>query len=410
MGKYLKIKHNKIMQTLKLIRFGLVGLCFLSCPVWSAENISLSAWMRAFKAEAIASDISAITIKNTFKSAKYLPQVIKLDRAQPEFITPFLNYVDKRVNASTVARGKNLIQENDVLLTQIENQYGVPKQILIAFWGVETGYGSNKGQFGLPSALMTLAYEGRRADFFRGQLLDTMRIVDAGHHHISGMRGSWAGASGHMQFMPSTMLKYGVDADNDGRVNIWTSLPDAFASAANYLSLTGWQKNEIAAIEVKLPATFPYNEAMLTNRKNVTDWVKLGVTDVNGKTLPNLTNAAIVLPQGWQGPAFMVFTNFDVMMDWNRSVNYALSVAHLASQYSGGAAIIGGTDAEKQALTYYQMITLQNKLNALGFDCGKPDGFPGLQTQAAVRQYQATKNLPQDGYASPSLYEKIFSL
>jgi membrane-bound lytic murein transglycosylase B len=272
---------------------------------------------------------------------------------------------------------------------------------------LETEYGSNKGNYGLPSSLMTLAYEGRRAEFFRNQLLDTMRIVDAKHNTVAGMRGSWAGAMGHMQFMPSTLLKHGVDADGDGRINIWTSLPDAFASAANYLANTGWRKDEPVALEVKLPANFDYSLAQLNSRKNTVDWSSLGVLDIEGKALPVLENAAILLPQGWQGPAFVVFSNFDVVMDWNRSVKYALSVAHLANRFVDDKPMLADAGLEKEALTFNQMWALQARLNLLGFKCGIPDGFPGLKTQGAIRQYQATKNLPQDGYASPSLYQQL---
>jgi lytic murein transglycosylase len=254
---------------------------------------------------------------------------------------------------------------------------------------------------------MTLAYEGRRAEFFRAQLLDTMRIVDAGHNTVAGMRGSWAGAMGHMQFMPSTLLKHGVDADGDGRINIWTSLPDAFASAANYLANTGWRKNEPVALEVKLPENFDYSLAQLNSRKSTADWSSLGVLDIDDKALPVLENAAILLPQGWQGPVFMVFSNFDVVMDWNRSVNYALSVAHLANRFVDDKQIVAGAELENEALTFNQMWALQARLNLLGFKCGIPDGFPGFKTQAAIRQYQASKNLPQDGYASPGLYQQL---
>ncbi len=364
-------------------------------------------WLNELKAEAKADSISPKTIKSTFKNAKYLPQVIVLDRGQPEFISPFLSYIDRRVTSDKIAQGRAMLQRHETLLSRIETQYGVPKQILVAFWGLETHYGENQGGFGLPSALMTLAYEGRRAEFFRSQLLDAMRIVDAGHNNVAGLRGSWAGAMGHMQFMPSTMLKHGVDADGDGRINIWRSLPDAFSSAANYLARTGWHKDEPAMTEVKLPNNFDYSLAHLLNRKSTADWSKLGVVDIDGKPLPALDNAAILLPQGWQGPTFMVFSNFDVIMDWNRSVNYALSVAHLANQFVGDKPIMAGLEAESEALTFNQMWALQGKLNELGFDCGAPDGFPGFKTQAAIRQYQATKNFPQDGYASPSLYQQL---
>jgi len=384
-----------------------VFIFVFSIQVHAFDKKDFSVWLKHLKRDAKEANISSKTIKNTFKSAKYLPQVIVLDRGQPEFISPFLSYIDKRVTPSKIELGRAMIQQQDALLNQIGAQYGVPKEILVAFWGLETHYGENQGGFALPSALMTLAYEGRRAEFFRGQLLDAMRIVEAKHTTVAGMRGSWAGAMGHMQFMPSTFLKHGVDADSDGRINIWTSLPDAFASAANYLAKTGWRKSELTSIEVKLPENFDYSLAQLHNRKSTADWSQLGVVDIDNNALPALDNAAILLPQGWQGPAFMVFSNFDVIMDWNRSVNYALSVAHLANQFAGEKPIIAGLEAESEALTFNQMWALQGKLNELGFNCGMPDGFPGFKMQAAIRQYQATKNLPQDGYASPSLYQQL---
>ena len=382
-------------------------LLFVGFAAHAYDANEFAIWLREFKQEAKAADISAKTIKNTFKKAKYLPQVIVLDRGQPEFITPFLSYIQKRVTLGKIGLGRAMLQQHEVLLNQIEVGYGVPKQVIVAFWGLETSYGENKGSFGLPSSLMTLAYEGRRAEFFRSQLLDTMRIIDAGHNNIAGMRGSWAGAMGQMQFMPSTLLKYGIDADADGRINIWSSLPDAFSSAANYLAKTGWRKDEPTMLQVKLPANFDYSLAQLNNRKSAERWSVLGVRDTDNKLLPALDNAAILLPQGWQGPAFMVFSNFDVIMDWNRSVNYALSVAHLANQFSADKLIVVNDKAENEALTFNQMWALQGKLNQMGFDCGTPDGFPGLKTQAAIRQYQASKTLPQDGYASPSLYQQL---
>lgn len=366
-----------------------------------------SNWLHELKQEAMAENISSETITNTFKEAKHLPRVIVLDKSQPEFISPFLIYIDKRITPNHIQRGRLMLYAHEVLLNQIEAQYDVPKELIVAFWGLETHYGANKGDFSLPSTLMTLAFEGRRAEFFRGQLLDTMRIIDAGHNNVAGLRGSWAGAMGHMQFMPSTLLKHGVDADGDGRINIWTSLPDAFASAANYLAKTGWRKDEPAMKEVKLPANFDYSLAQLSNRKSVADWVKLGVFAIDESAMPALDNVAIVLPQGYKGPAFMVFNNFDVIMDWNRSVNYALSVAHLVNQFSADKPIIAGAEAGNEALTFNQMWALQGKLNEMGFDCGAPDGFPGFKTQAAIRQYQASKLLPQDGYASPSLYQQL---
>ena len=393
------------------------GVLVLSLHAHAYDADDFADWLLEFKQEAKAENISAKTIKAIFKHAKYLPRVIVLDRGQPEFITPFLSYINKRVTLSKIAHGRAMLEQHQVLLNQVETQYGVPKQVLVSFWGLETGYGENKGGFGLPSSLMTLAYEGRRAEFFRHQLLDAMRIVDAGHNDVAGMRGSWAGAMGHMQFMPSTLLKHGVDADGDGRINIWNSLPDAFSSAANYLAKTGWRKDEPAILQVKIPDNFEYSLAQLNTRKSTAEWTKLGILPLADSDFPTLENTAILLPQGWQGPAFMVFSNFDVIMDWNRSVNYAISVALLANQFNSpdqfiaDKPIIAGNAlknvAEVEALSFNQMWALQAKLNTLGFNCGAPDGFPGLKTQAAIRQYQASKNLPQDGYASYSLYQQL---
>ncbi len=407
---------NQALKT-QAFKFGAVkrfffalGFIFASFTANAVDKQAFLQWQKDFKIEAKSAGISAKTIQTTFKNAKFLPQAITLDRAQPEFILPFISYINSRVNSNQVKLGRALLNNYDTILTPIDLQYGVPKELLVAFWGLETHYGANKGNFSLPSSLMTLAYEGRRAAFFRAQLLDAMRIVDAGHNSVAGMRGSWAGAMGNMQFMPSTMLKHGVDADGDGRINIWTSLPDSFASAANYLIKAGWQKGEIAMLEVKLPEHFNYNLAQLQNRKSAANWQRLGVNTMDNQPLPVQDNAAILLPQGWQGPAFMVFTNFDVIMDWNRSVNYALSVVHLANQLVADKPIIAGTDVENVSLTFNQMWALQGKLNELGFDCGAPDGFPGLATQAAVRQYQAAEKLPQDGYASASLYQLLFQI
>lgn len=383
-----------------------VGLSFCSA-LWAEDKPSFEAWLIAFKAEASQNNISQKTIEASFENAKYLPQVIILDRAQPEFISPFLTYVKARVNPKSIATGRQMLQKHQILLSQLEAQYGVPKQVLVAFWGLETAYGKNQGDFGLPSSLMTLAYEGRRAAFFRSQLMDALRIVDAGNSTVAGLRGSWAGAMGHMQFMPTTLLQYGVDGDDDGVVHIKTSLADAFASAANYLESVGWDSGAPIATEVKLPEGFDYALAQLEVRKTSNDWEALGVRQIDNSALPKLENTAIILPQGWQGPAFMVARNFDTVMDWNHSINYALSISHLADQLVQDKLIKGGELAEKEGMTFNQMWALQGRLNLLGYDCGSPDGFPGLKTQQAIRQYQAANKLPQDGYASPSLYLRL---
>lgn len=372
------------------------------------EQDDFTIWLEAIKADARSENISETTVENTFKKATYLPNVIVLDRSQPEFVSTFFTYINKRITESRVNEGRHKLNENSVLLHKLEQQYGVPGNIIIAFWGLETNYGSYKGSYALPSALMTLAYEGRRADFFRGQLMDLMRIADAGHSRIDDMRGSWAGAMGHMQFMPSTFVTYAVDGDGDGRNDIWNSLPDAFSSAANYLSRIGWKTDEPVALEVQLPPHFDYAQAQLSLRKPSTEWIHLGVRKADGTPLPIIDNTAILLPQGWQGPAFLVANNFDVIMKWNRSINYALSVSHLADQLHQDKPIINGwAVADYAGISFNQAWAMQAKLNALGFDSGNPDGFPGTKTQQAIRSYQLQRGLPADGYPSHALFSQL---
>ncbi len=399
--------NNKTGLLLRGVLYGLLLDSVLL--VHADEKLPPAAWMRDLKQEAMSAGISRQTVNTTFKGARLLPRVVQMDRGQPEFITPFMDYMAKRVTRQKIAQGREMLQQHASLLMGIEKRYGVPASLLVAFWGMETNYGANQGDFALPSALMTLAYDGRRAAFFREQLIDIMRIVEAGHAPVKSLRGSWAGALGHMQFMPSTMLRYGVDADGNRKINLKDSLPDAFASAANYLSQVGWKASEPAMMEVTLPLEFDYALAQLTLKKTTAEWFALGVTRVDGDALPEVSQAAILLPQGWQGPALMVFPNFEVVMDWNRSVNYALSVLHLSNNLLADNELQGGTVTPSEAMSFNQMWALQLKLNALGFDCGPPDGFPGLKTQAAIRQYQASQQLPQDGYASPDLLARMLS-
>ncbi|HQS36775.1 MAG TPA: lytic murein transglycosylase [Methylotenera sp.] len=421
-----------------------------------------SLWLQHLRTEAMLSGISDETALEAVNHIQFLPDVIALDRSQPEFISPFLEYYQKRVNAQKLQNGQQLLAEHAQMLNQIEAQYGVSKFALIAFWGMETQYGRNQGKLDVLSSLATLAYEGRRTDFFRGQLLDAMRMIDNRHVTIDALKGSWAGAYGNMQFMPTTFMLYAVDGDSDGNIDVANSLPDAFASAANYLSQIGWRSHEPVMLEVQLPESFDWSSAQLNIRKPIQAWSKLGVRalhldagvpsfiqtikpkavrhkvtskKVAKKSVNKLSNqpsstvtptvrtvnldmlaldvkgpAAILLPQGYRGPAFMVFDNFDVIMDWNRSVNYALSVAQMAEQLQYETKrIVGGQAAEDGALSFSEMLDLQSILNMRGFIAGEPDGLPGFKTQQALREYQLANKLPADGYASRSIYQRIYA-
>lgn len=415
----------------------------------------LSDWLQELKQEAMSLGVTEKTANATINHIEMLPNVIELDRAQPEFVSPFLDYYQRRVDSLKITQGRKLLSQHAEMLDKIEAQYGVPKALLIAFWGMETNYGRNLGNIDTLSALATLARDGRRASFFRNQLIDAMYMIDAGNADVDQFIGSWAGAFGHMQFMPSTFIAYAVDGDGDKKIDVINSKADAFASAANYLSQVGWERGEPAMIEVRLPADFDWQNAQYNLKKSVGEWRKLGIgkmqvsnsasafelaqnSAINNKlvkkknkaavnqisfktnqpnaldanaaqyasqtALPNASGqAAIVLPQGWRGPAFMIFDNFNAVMDWNRSVNYALSVVQLAKRINGEQHILGGQFAEVGALSFKQMKVLQAELNAHGFNAGEPDGFPGMRTQEAVRAFQISQRLPADGYASPNI-------
>jgi lytic murein transglycosylase len=369
------------------------------------EADDFQSWLITVHQEAIDLQIAPAAVDATLSQATYLPRVIELDRKQPEFVTSFSAYVNRRINPRVVGKGKQMMQDYQGVLYVVEELYQVPREVLVAFWGLETNFGGFMGDIPLASALATLSYEGRRAEFFKRELFNLMRVVEREQRYDSPVVGSWAGATGHMQFMPTTLLKYGVDADADGKIDIWDSYPDVFSSAANYLAQAGWQPGKPVSFQVALPAGFDYSQAQWQLNKPVSEWVKAGVAGVPDSAL-NLPQAAILLPQGFDGPAYMVFPNFDVIMQWNRSVNYALAVGLLSQQLRQDTYTLL-MPPEPPALSYQQMWSLQEALNARGFDCGTPDGFPGAKTQAAIRRYQASKGLPQDGYAGADIYNRL---
>ncbi len=417
-------------------------LSLIGFSTLAAAKPSFKVWLSQVKQEALAAGISSATVNATIKHIRWLPKVIKLDHQQPEFVTTFEGYYYSHVTPKRVRTGRQKLRTFRTLLAQLEKQYGIPRTVLLALWGMETNYGGFKGDTDTVSALATLAYEGRREAFFKAQLLDAMWILDQHRLSFSHLNGSWAGAFGHMQFMPSTFRHHAKNGDHNPRVDIKHSVPDAMHSAANYLSKIGWRVGLPSAIQIQLPERFDYQQAQLTQRKTLAEWAAMGVVAVNAHLsdyqyaenyhtyrkrrnnsryagynvrsikyqplasleLPMQTSAAIVLPQGWRGPAFMVFDNFHTLLDWNRSVNYALSVTFLANQLADQTVVVIDSGEQSGALSRLQMQRLQKLLKQFGFDPGPADGYPGLKTQAAIRQYQQAVGLPADGFASLQLY------
>lgn len=383
------------------MRSVVLALCLFATGAHAQTDFP--AWLRAFEQEALNRGISQTTLDSALGDLQLAPRVVELDRKQPEFVDTFIQYLERRVTPSQIARGQALLVEHQALFAEVEKRYGVPREILAAFWGLETNYGATTGDMLIPAALATLAFDGRRSAFFRAELLDALAIIEAGHVTAPEMKGSWAGAMGQMQFMPSTFRRYAVDGDNDGRIDLWSSLPDALHSAGNYLKQAGWKSGKPAALEVRLPKDFEWRNARLSYRRPVAEWQAAGVELASGAPLSKqFGRAGIVVPQGARGPAFMVWDNFDVILQWNRSVSYALSVAILADQLAGNTSMPTAGESASP-LSTVQLISLQQQLTELGFDAGVADGVPGIKTQSAIRRYQIAHQLPADGYPSEPL-------
>ena len=288
-------------------------------------------FLRDVRAEARRAGISERTLAAALDGLEPIPRVLELDRRQPEFVLTFAQYRDRQVTPARIARGRDLKAEQRALLAGIERRYRVPAPVVLAIWGVETNYGSNTGGFPVVGALATLAWEGRRASFFRNELLAALRILDAGHVQPAAMRGSWAGAMGQPQFMPSSFERFAVDHDGDGRRDIWTSRADALASIANYLARHGWREGEPWGREVRLPHGFDPALAGREPSRPLSAWARIGVRAAGGGALPaSELPAGIVIPDGPTGPAFAVHRNFAVLRRYNPSDFYALSVGLLA--------------------------------------------------------------------------------
>jgi len=377
----------------------------------AATLAGFHAWVQAFAQEALAAGIRPQTLEATLGHAQWQPRVVELDRAQPEFTRPPWAYLDSAVSPQRVAQGREQLRAHAAALDAAAKQHGVPASVITAIWGMESNYGRNFGSFRTVDALATLAYDGRRRDWARGELLAALRIVDQGDIAADAMIGSWAGAMGHTQFLPSVFLAHAVDADGDGRRDIWGSVPDVAASTANFLRHSGWQTGEHGGepwgVEVLLPPGFDYARAELTVRQDGAAWAAEGVRGVDGGPLPALQGASVLTPAGARGPAVLVGPNFRALLRYNNSVNYALAVGLLARQIDGGAGLQTPWPRDLQPLSRGEVQALQELLNARGMDTGTPDGVAGPATRAGVRRYQQSLGLPADGYATRELLQRL---
>jgi membrane-bound lytic murein transglycosylase B len=378
-------------------------------PLQAAENNlpDFQSCVAGLKDKALQAGISPKTTDEVLSSVTFLDRVIELDRRQPEFTTTFADYLGKRVNEARISKGRELLREHRELLDRVTRATGVPGPYLVAFWGLETNFGSYFGKMPVPSSLATLACDPRRSTFFTEQLMAALRIIEEGAITSDQMEGSWAGAMGHVQFMPTVFLKHAVDADGDGRRDLWNSLPDAMMSAGRFLESMGWNGDYRWGREVVLPAGFDYSKAD-GRRLPLEAWRQMGITDAFGNPLAREPiDAKLIVPAGHRGPAFLVYHNFDVIMGWNRSEFYAIAVGHLADRIAGAGGLQNPPPEDLPALSRDQIIQLQETLNELGYDSGKADGIMGSATRSAIRAYQQDQQMVADGYPGSKLLEKL---
>ncbi|MGF1643916.1 MAG: lytic murein transglycosylase [Thiotrichales bacterium] len=364
-------------------------------------------WLAGFRREARAAGIAESTLARALDGIHYRPRVIELDRSQPEFVRPIWQYLDAAVSEQRVAQGRTQLNAHRETIRHAEQRYGVPGEIIVAIWGIESNYGGNFGSFATLDALATLAYEGRRRDFARGELLAALRIIERGDIEPERMIGSWAGAMGHTQFIPSSFVAYAVDGDQDGRRDIWNSIPDVVASTANYLARSGWRRGQSWAVEVRLPNDFNHAETELSVRRSSRDWAAMGVRAVDSGTLPEFDAGSVIVPAGARGPAFLVGPNHRAILRYNNATSYALAVGILADRIAGRAGVTQGWPRDEQPLARGQVRELQRLLNARGFDVGVPDGVLGPNTRDGLRAFQRAIGVTPDGFATLALLERL---
>ncbi|MEZ5917080.1 MAG: lytic murein transglycosylase [Parvularculaceae bacterium] len=376
-----------------------------------AQDLSFEAWLDGFRAEAAAAGVRADVIDLAFRDAMVNQRVLELNDNQPEFSRSIWDYLDSAVSARRVSDGVARAAENAALLDRIETEFGVDKEIIAAIWGLESSYGAIMGDHDVIGALATLGWKGRRTGYGREQLIGALKIIQNGYAEREQLRGSWAGAMGQTQFIPTTYLVYAVDENGDGKRNIWSDLGDVFASTANYLKASGYTPDTAWGVEITLPPGFDYALADASTKKALVEWASTGVAGAHGPLLsrfdPNM-RGRILLPAGAGGPAFLVFGNFETILKYNRSTAYALAVGLLADQIAGrDTAVKGAWPRTDRALSLDERKALQQALKDKGFDPGPIDGVIGAGTKRALKAWQQAEGLPADGYASLDTLNKL---
>ena len=381
-------------------------------PQAAPRPASFEAWKRGFRRQALGAGIAAATFDAAFARVGVNQRVLELDAYQPEFVRPIWEYLDRAVSETRIANGRQSADEQGGTLRRIEERYDVDIGIVAAIWGIESAYGQDYGAIPVIESLATLAYDGRRRAFAEEQLIAALRIIQSGDVALGRMVGSWAGAMGHTQFIPTSYEAYAVDFTGDGRRDVWAVNPaDALASTANYLARHGWQRAEPSVIEVALPEGFDYRLADDTTRRSAAKWQALGIRARKAEALLPEDAVTILLPAGARGPAFAAYPNFRVIKRYNNVTSYALAVALLAAQLDSSIRFGLGPALDwprnDRPLSRGETKELQRRLTALGYSTQGVDGIVGPNTRGAIRRFQAVKGMVPDGYLSSALLAEL---
>ena len=373
--------------------------------VGECHGTSFENWLASVADEAATRGISQSTVDSALRNVRFDANIVARDRGQGVFAQSFTEFAGRMVAQYRLDTGRQLLQKHASLFERIEQQYGVPGPVIVGFWGLETDFGANTGDFPTLTALASLGYDCRRPELFREQLIAALALIDRGDLRADEMRGAWAGEIGQMQFLPTDYLESAVDHDGDGRRNLIKSMPDVLASSANLLRAHGWRAGEPWLEEVRISDDLPWDQTGLDIRLPRSQWASLGVTRADGSALPgdNLP-AAMLLPMGRKGPAFLAYPNFDVYTNWNKSLVYATTAAYYATRLDGAPKMKAGN---AEAMGAAEVKQVQQALVSRGYDVGKVDGIIGAQTRAAIRDVQLQLGLPADSYPTRELLQKL---
>jgi membrane-bound lytic murein transglycosylase B len=371
----------------------------------AVKQQSFEEWRESFRREALAAGITQSLFDRAFAGVTPDASVIAADRSQPEFSRPVWQYLDGALSETRVSGGKRLLEEHAQTLDGIEARYGVDRNALVAIWGLESSFGQIQGDKSVIRSLATLAHEGRRPAFAKDQLLAALQILAHGDIPTGQLRGSWAGAMGQTQFIPTTYNTHAVDFDGDGRRDIWNSPADALASAAHYLQASGWKAGEPWGFEVSLPAGFDYALADAGIRKPLGEWRHLGLSGIPSGQ--DHAMASLLLPAGYRGPAFIILDNFRAILRYNNSSSYALAIGLLSERFDGAGQVRGSWPRGELPLSRSERVELQERLLAQGFDPGAADGIIGANTRNAIRGFQQKLRWPADGHPTQELLGRL---